>query len=194
MARSALQDPLDKFRWIVSIDDFTRSGFTSCGVPSYKITTHDYPEGGAHLNPRNIPNSVSYTPVTLTRGVTNDTSFNKWANGAFDLVQNMAATQESGLLDRTGILGPSAVRSSDEYPFQYRRTVKIKHVNRVGQTVVQYTLYNAFPIEYKPASDFDANADDGLSIETLVLGYEGFDVTYPGLTGTAASLIAGNLF
>ena len=193
MARSALQDPLDKFRWKVSIDGFTRLGFTSSSTPSTTIQDRKYSEGGAHLNPKSIVDSVSYNPVTLSRGVTNDTSFNKWANGLFDLVQNNAATSSSNPIGNLVTPGADPVASNDSYPFQYRRNVRLEHVNRVGQTEVVYTLYNAYPIEYKPASDFNSEDDDSLSIETIVLAYEGFDVNYVGLTGTAVNLITGAL-
>jgi phage tail-like protein len=207
MARSSLQDPLTKFRWLVNIDGFTRYGFTSCSTPSHTITTHNYKEGGAHLNPRNIPNEIAYAPVTLRRGVTTDTSFNKWANGPFDLVQNNAALKESGPLQeglasvpgvgaaaasivaRTGITGPTSIPSNDNFPFQYRRDVELRHVNRVGQTIVVYILHNAYPIEYKPASDFDA-ADDEFSVESITLAYEGYSVKYSSFAGALASKFA----
>lgn len=212
MARSNLRDPLDKFRWLVEIDGFTRSGFATCQTPSYSITTKDYPEGGAHLTPRNIVDSISYTPVTLTRGVTNDTSFNRWAAGVFDLVQNNYAVKNNvpeGVIGDVasaigpgaasfiaaappGIAGASLVNSNSQFPFKYRRDVLIKHVNRLGQTVAIYKLYNAFPIEYKPASDFDASADDELSVESLTLSYEGFEVKYTGLSETLTSGLTGS--
>jgi hypothetical protein len=59
---------------------------------------------------------------------------------------------------------------------EYRKTVIISHLDRAGRPVKVYTLYNAFPIEYKPASDFSADTDDTLSMEKLVLTYESFDV------------------
>ena len=60
MARSALSDPLEKFRWSVCISEnslsnntagiFTKAGFSETTVPGYNITTRSYSEGGAHLN------------------------------------------------------------------------------------------------------------------------------------------------
>jgi len=211
MARSALLDPLDKFRWIVEIDGFTRNGFTSCSTPSYRIQERNYAEGGAHLNPRVIVNGIVYNPVTMERGVTNDTSFLKWATGFIDLHNNNQALQESGAIQQAGsnlasgdILGAvnsimdsnggaGQVSSSSDYPFSYRRDVVIKHVNRLGQIVVVYTLYRAFPIAFKPASDFNAEGDDGLSIESITLGYEGFDVRPTGIAGLVGNIAAANM-
>lgn len=198
MARSSLQDPLDKFRWTVQIDGFSKLGFSVCSTPGYKITSHKYAEGGAHLSPRQIIDSIDYEPVTLSRGVTSDTSFDKWASGFFDLVTNNAALNESSeffgisvppVVANLGFAGPAIVKSNNAYPFEYRRTVKIEHINRLGVVEKVYTLYGAFPVEYKPASDFDASSDDEVSIETLVLGYESFDVRFASIAGTLQNLI-----
>jgi len=205
---------LTKFKWLVSIDGFTRYGFTSCSTPSYTITTYNYKEGGAHLNPRNILNEITYNPVILKRGVNNDTSFNKWATGPFDLVQNDAVSKQAqpgeeqlgslvgpaaaGIVANTGFMGPTAIpayrkEGGNNYPFQYRRDVVIRHVNRTGQVIVEYVLHNAYPIEYKPASDFDAKDDDGFSIESITLSYEGYSVNYSGIAGTVASIGASQI-
>lgn len=160
MARPSTKDPLDKFRWAVEIDGFTRLGFASCETPSHSINTQSYPEGGAHLFPKKIVDSVEYRPVTLQRGVTSDLNFHKWAKAYFEFIQGFS----------TGINGQK--RDVTEY----RRNVIIKHLDRAGRAVKTYTLYNAFPIEYKPASDFSADSDDVLSMERLVLAYESFTV------------------
>lgn len=207
MARPSTTDPLDKFRWIVTIEPpsppnggttdtnqvFTRAGFVSCGTPEYSINNRTYAEGGNHLNPLKIVDTISYKPVTLTRGVTNDTSFTKWASIFIDLVQRNAALNSS---DSTSFLGAALDKgaslvqsnSGDLDSLSYRRTVKIYHTDRQGQVQVMYVLYNAFPIEYKPASDFEVNADDGMSMESLTLDYEGFEVKYTGPFGVIGSL------
>jgi len=203
MARSGVADVFDRFRWTVDIPGFSRLGFTQCGVPRSVITPREYAEGGAHLNPKLIVDRISYAPVTFTRGVTNDTSFSKWATSCIDLVQNNAALKSSDSVYGSSFVGQqlesfqnngaASVPSSASYPFNYRKQVKIEHTNRAGQVEVIYVLYNCIVLGYQPASDFDAKADDEVSIETLVLGYEGFDVKYTGAAGLAGNLIAGNL-
>ena len=206
MARSALRDPLDKYRWTVSIQGFYKLGFHETSVPGYNITTKNYKEGGAHLTPRKIIDGVEYKPVTLSRGVTNDTSFNKWATSFIDLVTNKSAFNGStkepvvsplgplgakyiqGALDNGAVPVPSFIKGRDEN-INYRKTVKIEHTNRTGQVEVVYVLYGAFPIEYSPASDFGALSDDAVSIETITLAYESFEVLYSVLSGLAANLL-----
>ena len=211
MARATTKDPLDRFRFIVNIDGFTHSGFTACTAPSYSLTVKDYPEGGNHLQPKKIVEGVSYKNVTLSRGVTGDTSFNKWATGFIDLVQHEAGTKNSldfssivgavggdGLVVPTykgGIAGTGKGLSIQPLPgglpFSYRRTVKIQHMNSQGVAICTYILYGAFPVEYTPASDFDASSDDMMSIESLVLAYESFEVKFAGVASVAAEAIIG---
>lgn len=166
MARSSSKDPLDKFRWSVSIDGFQRIGFVSVETPSLIVNTTKYPEGGAHTSPRKLPDSFEYKPITLTRGVmggTKSRDFRKWVNNLLDITNN---TQNS--------IDSNAVNIAN-----YRRNVVIQHLDRLGRIVQTYVLYNAFPIEYKPASDFSADADDTYSMEKLVLDYESFQVFTP---------------
>ena len=159
MARAASKDPLSKFHWSVSIDGFTKLGFASCDTPSYTISTQSYAEGGSHLHPRKIIDSIEYKPITLTRGVTYDRSFDVWARQVFK------------------VLG---INITSEDPVEYRKDITITHLDRAGRAVKTYKIYGAFPIEYKPASDFAADADDALSIETLVLAYESFEIETQG--------------
>lgn len=202
MARSGVKDPLDKFRWTVDIPGFSKLGFMQCAVPRANITPKEYAEGGSHLNPKLIVDRMAYVPVTFTRGVTNDTSFNKWATSCMDLVQNNAAMKSSDSFFASPSVGSAlstfqdngaeSVPSNETYPFNYRKQVKMEHVNRAGQVEVIYVLSNVIVLAYQPASDFDAMSDEGMSIETLVLGYEGFDVKYTGLAGFAGNLLASS--
>lgn len=201
MARSGVKDPLEKFRWTVSVPGFSRLGFTSCGVPKYNITTREYQEGGAHLTPKLIIDKMSTVPVTFSRGVTNDTSFNKWATACVDLVQNNAATTSSESVSPLSFVGAvqafqdngaNSVPSNTSYPFTYRKDIKLEHVNRAGQVEVIYMLYNCIITSYQPASDFDSSADDTVSIESITISYEGFDVKYTGIAGALGNIITGS--
>lgn len=187
MARPSSKDPLDKFRWAVSIDGFTRLGFTQCDVPSVSIQTKKYAEGGAHLTPRQIVDSVEYKPVSLTRGVTGDTSFHDWAIQFMEVVKGkIQKSERPGISIPVSIGGFNGFSGNPQFstqpttdiyaPLSYRRDVQIHHLNREGEVVKTYTLINAFPIEYEPASSFTSDGDDMLSMEKLVLAYESFTV------------------
>ena len=170
MARPSSKDPLDKFRWTVSIvsggtETFTRLGFSSVETPEVNINVRSYPEGGNHLFPKQIIDTIQYKPVTLLRGVTSDLNFHEWAIQFIELVNGQRDRSRLG-----NTAGPQLP------PGDYRRDVIIEHKDRAGRTVKRYVLHNAFPIEYKPASNFSADADDMLSMEKLVLAYESFSI------------------
>lgn len=174
MARISTKDVLDRFRFIIEIDGFKRMGFTSCETPSVSINTQSYAEGGAHLTPRKIIDSVEYKPITLQRGVTSDANFHSWAMQYMELVKGLRVKLDGEDMKIEESEEPG--RENATRVSSYRREVRILHLDRAGRTIKTYILYNAFPIEYKPASDFDASADDGLSMEKLVLTYESFAV------------------
>jgi hypothetical protein len=210
MARSSLRDPLSKLAWSMSIPGFSRVAFSSCQMPALEITTKEYEEGGQHWAPKNIPDKFSYKPIVLARGVTNDPSFNKWATGVVDLYTsgNSQKNSEPTLLSNplaaiadfatSAVSGgapsmravPSGIDASEASTAQYRKDIRIDHLNRAGQVEVSYFIYGAYPIRYQPGSDFDAMGDDTLSIETLTLGYDSFEVKYAGITGFAGNIIA----
>lgn len=191
MARISTKDPLDKFRWKVTIEGFERAGFYSVEVPSYTISTKEYAEGGAHLFPRQIVDSISYKPVTLSRGATANTDFLTWAQMPLFVVapplpKDSSATPVANpfaTLSGLNPLSPPALQVSD-----YRKTVIIAHLDRANNVVRQYTLYNAIPVEFIPASDFSADGDDTVSLEKLVLKYESFEVTTAESSNTMRNL------
>ncbi len=176
MARPSTKDPLDRFRWRVTIFGSTdgaitmsRSGFSQVETPSVSITTNSYPEGGAHLHPLQIVDQVQYKPIALVRGVTSDIDFSKWARESIELVLGKKYKQ-------TGTRATDRLVRQQETALDYRRDVLIEHVDRSGKTIKAYAIYDAFPIEYQPASDFAADGDDTISMERLVLAYESFEV------------------
>lgn len=173
MARPSTKDPLDKFRWMVEIEGFSRLGFVSCETPSMSITTQKYAEGGAHLFPKQIVDSVDYKPVTLQRGVTSDINFHNWAKAYFDFIYGKTVVQSVPVTAHNPDPLYLNVKTAAS---EYRRNVLISHLDRNNRIIKQYVLYNAFPIEYKPASDFSSDSDDTLSMERLVLTYESFEV------------------
>lgn len=170
MARPTSKDPLDKFRWSVEIEGFRHAGFTSVEAPGISFSTTEYVEGGAHLTPRQIIDTASYKPVTLSRGVIGDGSFLRWVLDVLELTQPVS----------TKVNNNKGNQNTDTEVINYRRDVVIRHLDRAGRTRLTYTLVNAIPVEYEPASDFGADQDDTYSMEKLVLKYESFDVKIEG--------------
>lgn len=174
MARAASQDPLDKFRFKVTIEGFTRLGFTSVEAPSVQLSTTEYYEGGSHLYPKQVMDKATYKPIALQRGVANNIDFFNWITQIFDILLPNGSNATNALNP------PSPV-------IDYRKQIVIEHLDRVGRTIKQYNLYNCLPVEFTPASDFSADSDDGFSIEKLVLKYESFEVITPASEGSSAT-------
>jgi phage tail-like protein len=160
MARSSDFDPLMKFAFRVYVltpqgATWVRGGFTSCSAPGLTISYQSYPEGGRHLNPLKIHDSVAYKPITVARGVIdrkNVDDFGKWVNDFFEAVNN-----------------PLGLNGVD-----YRNNIVIEHLNRAGSVVKRYYLQNCVPTAYTPADDF-TSTDSEVSVESLTFEYEGFE-------------------
>jgi phage tail-like protein len=100
-----------------------------------------------------LPGRVSYDPVTLEAGLTNDKTFQEWATS---LMRNEKTTGE---------------RKNE--PF-FRKDIKIEVLDLDNKSVVRkYTLFNAWCSKYTALSDLVGDANDVI-IEMLEIQYEGF--------------------
>jgi phage tail-like protein len=100
-----------------------------------------------------MPGRVEYQPVTLEGGLTNDETFEQWAN--------QVVFHENSDGDR---------RNDNEF----RKDVTIKVLDLDAKTVVkEYTLYRAWPSKFTAMSDLAGDGNDVI-IETLELTHEGY--------------------
>lgn len=131
------------------------SGFTTATMPEITVEQVEYKEG-VYLYRRKYPGDVTFSDITLTKGVAKkDTNFYKWVRAAF--------------------LGK-----------EYRVDLSIKHFHRddvkdlnsfVNATPKRtINAYQAFPTRVKPGSDFDAQASD-VSLEEVDIALEYFELT-----------------
>jgi phage tail-like protein len=94
---------------------------------------------------------MEYEPITLERGVTNDTAFEDWANQVRDAAAGA---------------GPEAAAS-------YRKNIRIEVLNEAGQPVIAYDVYRCWPSVYRPLRDLQA-ARSARLVESLSLVHEGW--------------------
>lgn len=187
MARSSSSDPVEKFRFVVTILDndtgigfttgsgsasigstpdfkiWTRGGFSEVVAP--RVTTKDisYRENIHGNHSIKQPGLATYTDVVLKRGSTASMNMYNWYRLVNDSSSSINKFQDA-------LAGLSAV------PFQepnFRREVLISSLDRAGNFVKHWLLYNAWPKEYKGADDFNA-ASSEISVEEIVLAYELF--------------------
>lgn len=181
MARSAIVDPLEKFRFAISWSSdgqsegtpLTRLGVHDMQMPKRTTTSGTYREGIDPDIPQKFAGLSSLEDVTLSRGIIiadpND-EFYKW----------MSAVHKptSGHVARAAL----AARASDAAANQYKKDVTIKLLDREGNVARQWTLFNAFPVHFTPGSDLNAGEDGEKSMESLTLSYEDFKEEVPGTT------------
>ena len=154
-------DPYPNFKFRVKWDGRYVAGISKCSA--LKRTTQVVPhrEGGDPSSIRKSPGRTEYEAITLERGITHDTEFEKWANKVWNFGSGLGA--EVSLKD-------------------FRKDIIIDVYNEAGQLAITYTLFRCWVSEFQALSDLDANAN-AVAIQHLKLENEGwqrdFDVTEP---------------
>jgi phage tail-like protein len=111
----------------------------------------EHREGGDHSTSRKSPGRNKFEPITLERGVTHDTEFEKWANKVWHYGWGL----EVSLKD-------------------FRKDLILEVYNEAGQLAIAYKIYRCWVSEYQAMADLDANANAVL-ISHLKLENEGWE-------------------
>lgn len=154
-------DPYKNFKFRVKWDGRYVAGISK--VSALKRTTEvvKHREGGDPSTSRKSPGRSEYEAITLERGVTHDTEFEKWANKVWNFGSGLGV--ESSLKD-------------------FRKDIIIELYNEAGQLALAWKVYRCWVSEFQPLPDLDANAN-AVAIARLKLENEGwerdYDVTEP---------------
>jgi len=179
MARSSKVDPLEKFRFAISWSSsgdsektaLVRLGFHDVQMPKRATTKISYREGIDPDINQLAPGLSTMEDVVMSRGViiedAND-EFYKWMSAVHN--------------PTTGHVGREALsaRPANAAAANYRKDVTIQMLDREGNVARQWTLYNAWPSNFVPASDLNAGEDGDKAMEQLTLSYEDFKEEDPG--------------
>ena len=146
-------DPYKNFKFRVKWDGRYVAGVSK--VSSLKRTTEvvKHREGGDLSSSRKSPGRTEFDAITLERGVTHDTEFEKWANKVWNLGSGLGA--EVSLKD-------------------FRKDIIIEVYNEAGQLALAYKVFRCWVSEFQAQSDLDANANAVL-IQHLKLENEGWE-------------------
>src|SRR5229473_4937046 len=146
-------DPYKNFKFRVRWDGRYVAGVSK--VSSLKRTTEvvKHREGGDPSTSRKSPGRTEFDAITLERGVTHDTEFEKWANRVWHL---------------TAGLGAEVSLKS------FRKDIMIEVYNEAGQLVLTYKVYRCWVSEYQALPDLDANAN-AVAIQLIKLENEGWE-------------------
>ena len=116
----------------------------------------EHREGGDPSTSRKSPGRTKFEAITLERGVTHDTEFEKWANKIWNFGAGLGA--EVSLKD-------------------FRKDLIIEVYNEAGQLALAYKVFRCWVSEYQALPDLDANAN-AVAIQTIKLENEGWERDY----------------
>jgi phage tail-like protein len=146
-------DPYKNFKFRVKWDGRYVAGVSK--VSAMKRTTEvvKHREGGDPSINRKSPGRTEFEAITLERGVTHDTEFEKWANKVWNYGS-----------------GPGGEVSLKDF----RKDLIIELYNEAGQLAIAYKVFRCWVSEFQALPDLDANAN-AVAISRLKLENEGWE-------------------
>jgi phage tail-like protein len=152
-------DPYKNFKFRVKWDGRYVAGVSKVSALKRSTELVEHREGGDPSTTRKSPGRTKYEAITLERGVTHDTEFEKWANKVWDFANAQA--------------GPDQ-RIKEVSLKDFRKNIIIDVYNEGGQKVLSYKVYRCWVSDYQALPDLDANAN-AVAIQTLKLENEGWE-------------------
>jgi phage tail-like protein len=149
-------DPYKNFKFRVKWDGRYVAGISKVGALKRSTEVVEHRNGGDPSTSRKSPGRSKYEAITLERGVTHDTEFEKWANKIWNFGSGLG--METSLKD-------------------FRKDLIIEMYNEAGQLVIAYKVYRCWVSEFQALPDLDANAN-AVAIQTIKLENEGWERDY----------------
>ena len=146
-------DPYKNFKFRIKWDGRYVAGVSKVGALKRSTELVEHREGGDPSTSRKSPGRTKYEPITLERGVTHDTEFEKWANKVWNYGAGLGA--EVSLKD-------------------FRKDITIEQLNEQGIPVLAYNIYRCWVSEYQALPDLDAGAN-AVAIQSIKIENEGWD-------------------
>jgi phage tail-like protein len=146
-------DPYKNFKFRIKWDGRYVAGISKVSALSRTTEVVEHREGGDPSSVRKSPGQTKFEAVTLERGVTHDTEFEKWANKIWNLGSGLGS--EVSLRD-------------------FRKDVIVEVYNEAGQLAITYNVLRCWPSEYKALPELDASAN-AVAIQMLKLENEGWE-------------------
>jgi phage tail-like protein len=149
-------DPYKNFKFRVKWDGRYVAGVSKVGALKRTTEVVKHREGGDPSSSRKSPGRTEYEAITLERGVTHDTEFEKWANKVWNFSSGLGV--EVALKD-------------------FRKDLIIEVYNEAGQLAIAYKVYRCWVSDYQALADLDANAN-AVIIQNIKLENEGWERDY----------------
>ena len=109
--------------------------------------------GGDPSTSQKTPGLTQFSPITLERGVSSDTSFENWVNLVWQL---------------------GAALGSESSVNNFRKDIYLELYNEAGQLVRAYKIYRCWPSDYQALPALDASGSAG-AVERIKLENEGWE-------------------
>jgi phage tail-like protein len=144
-------DPYSHFRFRIKWDDRYVAGVSAVSALKHTTENVEHREGGDASTSGKSPGRTKSEAITLERGVTYDSEFEKWASKDWNRgVELLAEVSRK----------------------EFRRNLIIELVNEAGQLAVALKVYRCWVSDYQAVPDLDANA---VAIQMLRLENEGWE-------------------
>jgi phage tail-like protein len=155
-ARTSTFDPYRKFKFRIKFGNDYVAGLTKCSALTVSIESKDFRTGEMDSFKNKLPGLVSFEPITLEQGVSQNKIFETWATAMANYVGNQGA-------------------DAQKKPDDFRKDIDIEIYDLANNKVKAYRVYNCWVSKYTAVPDLDASSGDAM-IQTLVLENEGFQV------------------
>ena len=146
-------DPYKNFKFRIKWDGQYVAGVSKISALRRTTEMIEHREGGDPSTTRKSPGRTKYEAITLERGVTHDTEFEKWANKVWNF---------------------GAGEGSEVSLADFRKDILIDFFNEAGQKVLSYKVYRCWVSEFQALPELDANAN-AVAIQTIKLENEGWE-------------------
>jgi phage tail-like protein len=140
-------DPYKNFKFRLKWDGQYIAGISKISPLVRDTEVIEHRSGGDPSTSRKAPGRTKYEPITLERGVTQDTAFEQWAAKVWQYGAGLGSEVSLG---------------------DFRKDIYLEFYNEAGQLVMAYKIYGCWPSEYQALPELDAN-NSGVAIQKLTL-------------------------
>ena len=146
-------DPYKNFKFQVKWDGRLVAGVDSVSGLTRTTDVVAHREGGSPSQENLSPGLTRYAPIVLSRGRTQDTAFEAWANQVWSLGSSLG--NEVSLAN-------------------FRKDITVDLLNEAGQVALSWNVFRCWPSEYVALGALDAR-ESSVAIESLTLQNEGWE-------------------
>ena len=143
-------DPYKNFKFRILMDNKPVLGVSK--VSALKRTTEviKHRSGAENSLEHKTPGRTTYEPITLERGITHNTEFEKWAN-------QVHSYESDSMMDLVN----------------FKKDLILEIMNEKGQIALRYILHRCWVSEFTAISDLDAD-ENAIAIESIKIEIEGW--------------------